>query len=106
LSIHELASIVLAKEPTVTKLVGASPDGQKLASWVGMCPGNNESAGKRKSGRIRKGNAWVRRLLCEFAQAAGNKSLCTQPKSGSYPVVGKPDVGFGGPMMGAMRSLM
>jgi len=30
----------------------------------------------------------------------------TDPKSGSYPVVGKPDVGFGGPMMGAMRSLM
>jgi hypothetical protein len=29
-----------------------------------------------------------------------------KPKSGSYPVVGKPDVGFGGPMMGAMRSLM
>jgi hypothetical protein len=29
-----------------------------------------------------------------------------EPKSGSYPVVGKPDVGFGGPMMGAMRSLM
>jgi transposase len=37
---------------------------QRLASWVGICPGNNESAGKRKSGRIRKGNAWVRRLLC------------------------------------------
>ena len=35
-----------------------------------MCPGNNERAGKRKSGRFRKGNAWVRRLLCEFAQAA------------------------------------
>jgi transposase len=48
---------------------------QRLASWVGMCPGNNESAGKRKSGRIRKGNAWVRRLLCEFAQAAG-RSRC------------------------------
>ncbi|EQD29966.1 transposase IS116/IS110/IS902 family protein, partial [mine drainage metagenome] len=44
---------------------------QRLASWVGICPGNNESAGKRKSGRIRRGNAWVRRLLCEFAQAAG-----------------------------------
>lgn len=29
-----------------------------------------------------------------------------EPKSGSYPAVGKPDVGFGGPMMGAMRSLM
>ncbi|MDD5029438.1 MAG: IS110 family transposase [Rhodoferax sp.] len=48
---------------------------QRLASWVGICPGNNESAGKRKSGRIRKGNAWVRRLLCEFAQAAG-RSRC------------------------------
>ena len=43
---------------------------QRLASWVGMCPGNNESAGKRKSGRIKKGNAWVRRFLCEFAQTA------------------------------------
>ena len=30
---------------------------EKLASWVGICPGNNESAGKRKSGKIRKGNA-------------------------------------------------
>lgn len=48
---------------------------QRLASWVGMCPGNNESTGKRKSGRIRKGNAWVRRLLCEFVRAAG-RSLC------------------------------
>ena len=48
--------------------VFGSPD--RLASWVGMCPGNNESAGKRKSGHIRKGNPYVRRLLCEFAHAA------------------------------------
>lgn len=48
---------------------------QRLSSWVGICPGNNESAGKRKSGRIRQGNAWVRRLLCEFAQAA-SRSRC------------------------------
>ena len=48
---------------------------ERLASWVGICPGNNESAGKRKSGRTRKGNAWVRRLLCEFAQAA-SRSRC------------------------------
>lgn len=45
-----------------------SPD--RLASWAGVCPGNNESAGKRKSGKVRKGNPYVRRLLCEFAQAA------------------------------------
>ncbi|MGS0757040.1 IS110 family transposase, partial [Roseateles sp. GG27B] len=48
---------------------------QRLSAWVGICPGNNESAGKRKSGHIRKGNAWVRRLLCEFAQAAA-RSRC------------------------------
>jgi transposase len=35
----------------------------RLASLVGVCPGNNESAGKRKSGRVRKGNLYVRRLL-------------------------------------------
>ncbi len=48
---------------------------EKLASWVGICPGNNESAGKRKSGKTRKGNAWARRLLSEFAQAA-SRSRC------------------------------
>ena len=42
----------------------------RLASWAGVCPGNNESAGKRHSGRARKGNPYVRRLLCEFAHAA------------------------------------
>jgi len=42
----------------------------QLASWAGMCPGNNESAGKRKSGRARKGNRSVRRILCEVANAA------------------------------------
>ena len=53
---------------------------QRLASWVGICPGNNESAGKRKNGRIRKGNAWVRRLLCEFAQAAGRSRCALKDK--------------------------
>ena len=43
-------------------------------------PGNNESAGKRKSGRIRKGNAWVRCLLCEFAQAAGRSRCALKDK--------------------------
>lgn len=43
---------------------------ERLASWAGMCPGNNESAGKRKSGRCRKGNRVIRQLLCELANAA------------------------------------
>ena len=42
----------------------------RLCSWAGMCPGNQESAGKRKSGRTRKGNAYVRSLLCEAANSA------------------------------------
>jgi transposase len=53
---------------------------ERLASWVGICPGNNESAGKRKTGRIRKGNAWVRRLLCELAQAAARTRCALKAK--------------------------
>lgn len=35
-----------------------------------MCPGNNESAGKRKSGKTRKGNTYLRSMLCKVANAA------------------------------------
>ena len=42
----------------------------RLASWAALCPGNNESAGKRKSGKTRKGNAIIRYILCECANAA------------------------------------
>ena len=59
---------------------------ERLASWVGICPGNNESAGKRKSGRIRKGNAWVRRLLCEFAQAAARTRCALKAKFDSLTI--------------------
>jgi len=43
------------------------PDHRHLASWAGLCPGNNESAGKRLSGKTRKGNQWLRRMLIETA---------------------------------------
>jgi transposase len=42
----------------------------RFASWAALCPGNNESAGKRKSGKTRKGNSMVRYLLCEAANGA------------------------------------
>ena len=45
-----------------------------LASYAGMAPGNNESAGKRKSGKTRKGSPWLRSLLAEAAQAAVKSS--------------------------------
>jgi transposase len=51
-----------------------------LASWAGMCPGNNRSAGKRKNERQRKANSYVRRLLCEFVQAARKTPSIFQAK--------------------------
>jgi transposase len=48
-------------------------DARKLASWSCLCPGNCESAGKRLSGRTRKGNRWLRRAFCQMAWAATRK---------------------------------
>jgi transposase len=45
-----------------------------LASWAGMCPGNHESAGKRMSGRTRKGSPWLRRTLVDAAHGAARTS--------------------------------
>ena len=42
----------------------------QLASWAGVCPGNNESGGKRKSSRIPKGNMYLKTALVEAANAA------------------------------------
>lgn len=48
------------------------PDEHHLASWCGICPGNEESAGKRLRSRTRKGNRWLRRALTEAAWAASH----------------------------------
>jgi transposase len=45
------------------------PDAAHLASWAGMCPGQDESAGKRRSGRTRPGNRYVRGALVQAAHA-------------------------------------
>jgi transposase len=50
------------------------PSAGHLASWAGPCPGNNESAGKHRSGKTRKGNRWLRAALTEAALAAGTRS--------------------------------
>jgi transposase len=46
------------------------PNAKHLASWAGLCPGNNESAGKRYSGKTRKGSPWLRACLVQAAHAA------------------------------------
>ena len=46
------------------------PSERHLASWAGLCPGNNESAGKRKSGKTRKGDSWLRITMIEAGWGA------------------------------------
>jgi transposase len=46
------------------------PTHRHLASWSGLCPGNNESAGKRRRGKTRKGDMWLKRYAIEIALAA------------------------------------
>jgi transposase len=46
------------------------PSAKHLASWAGLCPGNHESAGKRRGGAIRKGSPWLRACLVQAAHAA------------------------------------
>jgi transposase len=66
---RRIAEIVIAE-------VGADlqpfADADHLASWAGMCPGNNQSAGKRFSGKTRKGSKWLRRALIEAAHGAAH----------------------------------
>jgi len=46
------------------------PSAAHLASWAGLCPGNHQSAGKRKGGRTTKGDRWLRTILVQAAWAA------------------------------------
>jgi transposase len=52
------------------------PSAAHLASWAGVCPGNHESAGKRVSGKTRKGNPWLRCLLVQSAHSAAHQKQC------------------------------
>ena len=52
------------------------PTAAHLASWAGICPGNHESAGKRLSGKTRKGNPFLRCLLVQAAHSASHQKQC------------------------------
>ncbi len=56
------------------------PTAQHAAAWAGICPGNHESAGKRKTGKTRKGNHAIRYLLCEAANAARRTNSALRDK--------------------------
>jgi transposase len=66
---HVAAANLIAEIGVDMDQFGSAP---QLASWAGMCPGNNESAGKRLSGKGRNGCVWLRRSLCQAAWAASH----------------------------------
>jgi transposase len=74
----ELLSSIVGIDRTVAHVIlaevgtdmGRWPDEDHLASWSGLCPGNHQSAGKRKTGRTRQANRWLKAALCQAAWAA------------------------------------
>jgi transposase len=62
-----VAEVLLAEIGTD---MGAWPDARHLCSWAALCPGNNQSGGKQRSGRTRHGNRWLRGVLLQAALAA------------------------------------
>ncbi len=75
---YKLQTICGIKEYTAAGLIcelgddlSKFPSAKHFASWLGICPGNKESAGKRYKGKRSKGNKYLRRLLTEVGHAAG-----------------------------------
>jgi transposase len=69
--IGELAAHVLLAE--IGTDMSRFPTAGHLVSWAGLCPKNDESAGKRRSTRMRKGAPWLKTTLIQCAWAAARK---------------------------------
>lgn len=67
---RQAAAAILAELGPDMTVFGTAP---KCSSWSGVCPGNNESAGKKKRAPVMRGNPWLRSTLVECAWAGANK---------------------------------
>lgn len=72
--IQEIPGIGNTSAETIISVIGADmsrfPTDRHISKWAGLCPGNNESAGKRKSGKTSKGNALLRSTMVVCAHSA------------------------------------
>ncbi len=69
--VSHLSAITILAE--IGRDMSRFPTAGHLVSWAGLCPGQNESAGKRKSSRLRKGAPWLKTMLVQCAWAARRK---------------------------------
>ena len=70
---HTSACAILSEMGPDPSVFGAA---SRLAAWAGLCPGNNESAGERRTGRARRGSRTLRAVLVECAHAAARTENC------------------------------
>jgi transposase len=70
---QRVAQVIAAEVGTDVKRF---PTAECLISWAGICPGNNQSGGKRRNGHIKPGNRSLRAAIVEAANAAGKKKNC------------------------------
>ena len=64
---HKTANAIIAEIGTDMDVF---PTDRHITAWAGLCPGNNESAGKNRKGRIRKGNKYLKSIMVECAWSA------------------------------------